>query len=121
MPRDDVSRVRAFFEGALPAVMAHRGEAFDRSAGSLALHIDGCGSWVIRFGDHTSAQALVEEASLDADCVAVFTTAAFALLLDGKAPRPAPAVVGDVDMLQQLGLLLLGPAKGGLGARLMSC
>lgn len=120
MTGDDSMRVREFFEGALPALIDLRAEAFDRASGSLALHVDGTGAWTLHFGDHQSATALVEEVSLDADCVAVFSTPAFALLLDGKPPAPAPVILGDEGMLQQLGQLLQGPAKGGLGARLMA-
>jgi len=117
-PGEGPARVRAFFDIALPAVIALRNELFDRAQGSLSLLVEGAGGWCVRFGDHTSSDAVVEDPSLDADCVAIFTTPSFVTLLDGKRPDDVPVVMGDTSLLERLGQLLIEPAKGGLGARL---
>lgn len=113
------TRAAQFFEELLPVAVEMRAEVFDRVHGSLALFVEGSGSWTICFGDHAAPGAIVEGASFEADCVAVFSTPMFTALLDGKV-EGTPVVIGDDSLIEKLGQLLQEPARGGLGARLMN-
>jgi hypothetical protein len=59
-------RVHRFFDELLPAVVALRAGLFDRVKGTLALFVEGTGSWTVAFGDHASAKAVNEGADFDA-------------------------------------------------------
>ncbi len=113
----DPERVRGFFDELLPAVVALRGDLFDRVRGTLALFVEGTGSWTVAFGDHASDKAVNEGADFDADCVAVFSTPMFIALLDGRIDG-TPVCVGDTSLVEKLGQLLREPARGGVGARI---
>jgi hypothetical protein len=110
-------KVRDFFGRAVPAAIVARKDLFDRVQGTLALHVDGAGCWKVSFGDHAADDALLEEATMDADCICVFSTASFARVLEGKQPEPSPFVMGEETLIEQFGQLFVPPAKGGLGAR----
>jgi hypothetical protein len=112
--------VRRFFEELLPAAIAKRARAFGRTQGALTLIVEGVGSWTVTFGDAASPAALVDEADIDADCIAVWGADDFAALIGPDAPAAvAPiALVGEATLLARLGALLGPPADRGLGAAL---
>jgi hypothetical protein len=114
------ARVIRFFEGELPAIIAARGELFDRSQGSIACHIEGAGAWQIHFGDRRAPNAVEAGATLDAQLVAVWAAEAFARMLEqeGSLADFRPIVLGDIRLLSRLGALLQPAAKGGVGARM---
>lgn len=117
-------RVAHFFDEQLPAAIALSPQAFGQTQGALTIIVEGAGSWTITFGDASSPAAVVDEADIDADCIAVWTVDAFARLLDARAGqepnalRPI-ALVGEARLLSRLGALFpKARAKGGVGARL---
>lgn len=115
-------RVRTFFDDVLPRVIASRADVFDRAEGTVCVMVQGAGAWTLRFGDHAAAGALKAEASLEADLVATWAPDAFTRLLDADDSEPEtlrPVYLGDARLLEKLGALLVPPARGGLGARMM--
>lgn len=115
-------RVRAFFDDVLPRVILARGDIFDQAEGTVCVMVQGAGAWTLRFGDHGSDAALRAEASLDADLVATWAPEAFVRILDADTTDAAalkPVFLGDARLLERLGTLLVPPARGGLGARMM--
>lgn len=113
--------VRTFFERALPDILKTRGMLFDRGRGVVCIIVHGAGAWTLRFGDHKAANAIEETLDLEADLVVTWTVRQFEELFGG-APEPEavrPVHMGDASLLSQLGNLLLPPARGGLGARMM--
>lgn len=113
--------IPTFFNEALPDIIQQRAAAFDRASGSLCVVVHGAGAWTIRFGDHTLTNALEEGLDLDADLVVTWSVPQFQSLIDGAPDHGAlePITMGDVSLLCHLGTLLIPPARGGLGARLM--
>lgn len=113
-----VERIRALFEEHLPQVIQQRADLFDAVRGTLVLMVQGVGGWALRFGNHRDKDALGPASSLDGDCVAVFSTTAFAELLEGRTGGTPPVVIGEARLLARLGQLLIVPARGPLAARL---
>lgn len=113
---DPVAEVLAFF-ARLPMIIEVQKAVFNRAQGSLGVIVEGAGSWTITFGDAAAETALLEEVDVEADCLAVWTVAGFAGLLQGEVNAPN-AIIGDEKLLQKLGALLQPAARGGLGARL---
>jgi hypothetical protein len=110
-----------FFEGMLPAVIAHRKDTFDAKKGVLSIAVHGVGEWTIRFGDHRAEDAISTGVELDADLVVAIDKDAFFKLLGGEKLTEKdrkPVTLGDPSLLDRLGRLLWAPARGGLGARL---
>lgn len=117
--------VARFFDEQLPAAIELSAQAFAQTQGALTIIVEGAGSWTITFGDASSPAAVVDEADIDADCIAVWTADSFASLLGAHkarakgATRPI-AMVGEIKLLARLGALLNSPRhKSGVGARLM--
>lgn len=116
--------VARFFDEELPAAIELSAQAFAQTQGALTIIVEGAGSWTVTFGDASSPTAIVDEADIDADCIAVWTAERFAALLGARpgnadAPVRPIAMVGEVRLLERLGKLLISPrARGGVGARL---
>lgn len=113
--------VRTFFDKALPDIVRTRAMMFDRGRGVVCIIVHGAGAWTLRFGDAKAADAVTERIDLDADLVVTWSEAQFAQLLGGSPDPEAvkPIFLGDVKLLSQVGNLLMPPARGGLGARMM--
>lgn len=108
----------AEFFARLPAVL-RAAPAFAASTGALGIIVEGAGSWTVQLGD--AAAPVVDDLDDDADCIAVWTVAAFEALLSGAKDVDAivpTAIVGDERLLARLGALLQPTQKGGVGARL---
>ena len=110
--------IEEFFTEKLPrALKASPG--FAGSKGTLAIIVEGAGSWTVRFGDVD--EPVLDDADAESDCIAVWMAPAFEALLTGRRDldviRPS-AVVGDVRLLARLGSHLQPTQKGGVGARL---
>lgn len=117
--------VARFFDEQLPAAIGLSAKAFAQTQGALTIIVEGAGSWTITFGDASSPAAVVDEADIDADCIAVWTADSFASLIDANQARAKEALrpiamVGEIKLLARLGALLSSPRhKGGVGARLI--
>ena len=111
---------RSFFER-LPSLIPERSAVFERNTKTVCVIVHGVGAWIIRFGDAKAENAIEDGIDFDADLVATWSEAQFDELLGGN-PDPesvVPITLGDPSLLGQLGTLLMPPARGGLGARMM--
>ena len=112
--------IAEFFGTRLPAALKANA-AFKTSKGTLAIIVEGAGSWTVQLGN--VAAPVLDDVDDDADCIAIWTVPAFEALLEGARDHSliAPtAVVGDEKLLARLGSLLQPAQRGGVGARLAS-
>lgn len=112
--------IAEFFGTRLPAALKAN-TAFQTSKGTLAIIVEGAGSWTVQLGN--VGAPVLDDVDDDADCIAIWTVAAFEALLEGAREHAliAPtAVVGDEKLLARLGSLLQPAQRGGVGARLAS-
>lgn len=110
--------IEEFFSERLPrALKASPG--FAAGKGTLAIIVEGAGSWTVRFGDVD--EPVIADADAESDCIAVWMKPGFEALLRGSRDldviRPS-ALVGDEKLLARLGTHLQPTQKGGVGARL---
>jgi hypothetical protein len=120
LPVPPVVTIEEFFAWRLPrSLKGNPGLAGD--PGTLAIIVDGAGSWTVRFGNAT--EPVVDDADAESDCIAVWMRPAFEALLKGSREvdvvRPS-AVVGDERLLVRLGAHLRPVHKGGVAARLQA-
>lgn len=112
---EGVSTVRAFFEERLPSLFAARPDLVGRNHATITVFVQGAGQWTLKLG---SSPSITNRPDLDADLIVTWTTEQFVAVMTGEAVPP-PVAMGDLSRLQALGCLMLPPARGGLGARLM--
>jgi hypothetical protein len=110
-----IETTREFFEERLPALFAARPDLVGRSPAKITVFVQGAGQWTLTL---SSSPSIVDRPDLDADLIVTWTADQFAQVLTGEAVPPAVSM-GDQSRLETLGCLMLPPARGGLGARLM--
>jgi hypothetical protein len=112
--------IAEFFGTRLPAALKSS-PGFKSSKGTLAIIVEGAGSWTVQLGN--VGAPVLDDVDDDADCIAIWTVSAFEALLEGARDHSliAPtAIVGDEKLLARLGSFLQPAQRGGVGARLAS-
>lgn len=112
--------IQEFFGTRLPSAL-RASPAFKAARGSLAIIVEGAGSWTVQLGNVTVP--VIDDVDDDADCIAIWTVPSFEKLLEGERNHEliAPsALVGEEKLLVRLGSMLQPAQRGGVGARLAS-
>ncbi|MEE8409037.1 MAG: hypothetical protein V3T05_05490 [Myxococcota bacterium] len=107
-----------FFESMLPAILEQRAALAASVRGSICFIVHGQGSWLVKLGPDACVEP---ELDLDADLVATFSVDTFGALLAGEpldADCGEPVCLGDCDLLEKFGRLLVEPLRGVVAARL---
>lgn len=108
-----------FFESMLPAILEQRAALASVLRGSICFIVHGKGAWSVVLGPNACVSP---ELDLDADLVATFSIDTFERLLAGEPLDPdggEPACLGNEDLLEKFGRLLVEPSRGVVAARLV--